>query len=255
LLFLCPNILWAADVSLGVSPVWWQYEELSAKRVGGFAGSTPFHSVARGYASKVQMNLNIDLMKGWKLNNRSSAWLPIHQKQSNEQWNFPTKVQKNQLNVTQYDTAISLNRRWGDVEGGILLAYQWHQQARRKFTVNGAAVALANEPIHETVQSTWAGVQLKSFSDVGNFMVGIEAAVPLSMYVANDVVQGVFHKRTGYRLGLESKLSLPWHIFAAASELTAYYHYRKLGGEVLNQTWLWPKNKWQSASLGMALAW
>ena len=248
-----PSWLLAGELKLNLAPVWWQYEELSGKQAG--FNSTPLHSVARGYALQVGATSSLEVSPQWYVALGWKGMLPMNQ--ATERWQLGNGVQKNDLQVIQSDFKIALNRQWQDVQTGVFLAYQWHQQSRKQFVKNGLRTVVTGEPIKETVQSTWLGLSVQSGNDMGE--VHLEAGLPVWVYTTNDLIRGSFRKRTGFRIQASGEMHLPWQWFdGVETSLTGNYSYRELGGEVLktlNQTWLWPKNRWQMASLGLAFAW
>jgi len=240
----------AGELKLNMAPVWWQYEELSGKHAG--FNSTPLHSVARGYAVQVGVDSSLAVSPQWCVELGWKGMLPVNQ--ATEHWQFGNGVQRNDLKVTQSDFKIALNRQWQGVQTGVFLAYQWHEQSRKLFVVNGVRAVAAGEPIKETVQSTWLGLSVQSGNDMGHFH--LEAGLPVWVYATNDLISGSFRKRTGFRIQASGEMRLPWQWLEGVEiSLTGNYSYRELGGEVLNQTLLWPKNRWQTVSLGLALAW
>lgn len=240
--------LHAAEIEIGMTPVWWQYEESSEQRAG--FPSSPFQSKANGHALAFKSMIQYDLNRQWLI---EGSWRGLFSTGTiTEQWQLNGGNQRNQLAISQSEFQAGLLRKLAGLQIGAWTSYQWHQQSRKQFISNGVPVLLAGEPIKETVQTAWAGIALRY--DIDDWFFAFDSALPIWVYTTNDLVSEAFKKRSGYRISLRMKRTLPWRIANTETAVTAAYHYRVLGND-LKTTALWPKNSWTAFSLGLSLIW
>lgn len=248
LLFASP--LSAAEMSISLAPIWWQYEESSGP-VPGFA-ATPLRSSSRGSAIRTTAAVGSSLTGNWYSQFTFEAQLPFSR--SDEQWQMPSSTQQNRLSIYQFETRIDQSYRFAAIEAGVWLSYLWHRQRRSSFVVNGVAIVVAGEPVVETIQSYWGGVNLKARMLEERLQTHVEVALPLSVRTTNSLLTDVFTRNRGFRAGV----GLQWILLRSQDGVrlsgSAAYRYRELGND-LKATALWPKNRWQEISLGMSLAW
>jgi len=247
-LVFIPRLSSASSIDVGIAPVWWQYKEISGK-LAGYA-TTPLRSSAQGLGAEVSVKWTQELQDVWVLETGWKGILPLTQ--GKESWNLGNGVQTNSLNVVQSEVRLDVLRKLSLADIGLWSSYQWHQQSRKHFVVNN--VLKNTGLIRETVQSIWAGLELQSAANSGLFYMRLEAALPVWVNVKNTAVADVFNKRSGYRLGADTRFQLPWQGSYEKLSLIAAYQYRELGND-LKTTALWPKNRWQTVSLGINLTW
>jgi len=125
---------------------------------------------------------------------------------------------------------------------GFWTSYQWHQQSR----------PYQHTSSRETVQTLWLGSSLQLPVTPSAWQADLDLAIPVWVHTTNTVLSGAFTTTKGFRSHVGLTYNLPDTVIA--SQIKATYSYRELGGETLG-TWLWPKNRWQTASLGLSLAW
>lgn len=247
-ILLATGSLHAATFEVGLTPVWWQYQEQSEQRAG--MASTPFQSKANGYALAAESIIQYDMNRQWLI---EGSWRGLFSTGTiTEQWQLNGGNQRNQLAINQSEFQVGLLRKLATLQIGAWTSYQWHEQSRKQFISNGVPVLLAGEPIKEAVQTVWAGVTLRY--DIDDWFFTFDSALPIWVYTTNDLVSKAFKKRSGYRITLRMKRTLPWHIAKAETAVTAAYQYRVLGND-LKTTALWPKNSWTAFSLGLSLIW
>jgi len=249
---LLPSALSASEIELEIAPVWWQYEESSGARTG-FA-STPLQSSAQGYGAELGVNFQHQLNDQWQLIASWKNLLPVYK--ATETWDLANGIQSNQLSIAQSELRLEVLRDLYGVDLGVWTSYQWHQQSRQDFIVNGAVVPGNGKAIHETVQTIWTGIILQAASDQEQLIFRLEGAVPIWVYTTNDLVVGAFTNVSGYRMGGSASVLLPWKD-GMETHLTAAYQYRELGNELLQTSgqWLWPTNRWQTLSLEVSAQW
>ncbi len=172
--------------------------------------------------------------------------------QTTEHWNLNQTLQHNHFSTRQIELRLEIIRQIFAVKAGLWASYHWHKQQRQNFIVNG--VQQATSLVNETVQSGWVGVSLEKPLPHG-IHIKIEAGLPVRVHTTNDLVAGAFNRRQGFRTGIRASMPMPWSTGATNSHLVVNYQYRELGGEVLSNTWFWPKNTWQDVSLGIAINW
>ncbi len=240
----------AAEVEVGVAPVWWQYEEMSGQRPG-FAG-TPFYSSANGYGMQASMMVEWEVNDQWLPSVSLEGLIPLNK--AVETWGFTGGGQTNRLDITQFEARGDLHYQFGMLDAGVWLSYQWHQQSRRQFVVNGMPVVVVGEPVHETVQSFWAGIALASSFGKEAVSIYVDAALPVWVYTTNSLIPEVFSRTNGFRVGAGVEWNMPWSMGAAQLSGSLSYRYRELGND-LRRIALWPKNRWQMVSLGAKLTW
>ena len=241
----------AFEVETGLGPVWWQYEELSQARAG-FA-STPLHSSSRGYGLEGELAVNGTVGEQWLANIALVGMLPLNR--ADERWDLANGTQSNRLDITELEISSDLLYRFAAFDLGVWTAYQWHEQKRRSFVINGVAAAVSGEPVRETIQSAWAGVTMQASSHENGLTTKIEAAVPVWVKTTNSSLPGVaFTKKKGFRLGAQVAWEFPWGVDGMDWTAKIKYRYRELGDD-LQAAALWPKNRWQTVSAGLEIHW
>ncbi len=250
LLGLIQPELWAAEASLELEPVFWQYEESSAKRAGYAA--TPFASKANGWG--IQARTSIEQPWGdypdWSVRLGFSGILPF--KRAEETWQLAnsTSVQQNRLDIRQAGGRVSILHESGGWKLGGWGSYQWQQQRRREFIVNGSRISLAGEPVRETISTAWAGGEVEARFGVLSFELA--AGVPAWVKVRNSQLTGSFGRKTGFQL--DGAMAWQVRLRTMDAEARFAYRYRKLGGD-LKSFGLWPDNRYQVLSAGVSLHW
>ena len=241
--FSLPHPSHASDVHVALGQ--WQYSE-SAPRIQGFT-ATPMQSHASGQA--IQLNLKhqwtspeLGYMRAHIQGIRSLA-------PAQEHWQLNTQQQSNTLQIQEAAVQSELGITQDHLDIGILASYQWHQQSRQYFIVNGVPTPVQGEPILETVQNIWLGLNLRYSAPTW----GAEASweIPTWVHTSNSMVQGIFTTTAGFRIHTALNYPIansPWGIHIT-------YDRREQGSEVLTQQWLWPKNRWQMLSLRLSFAW
>ena len=247
---MCSQLAAAAQLSVSMAPVWWQYKEVSGF-VPGF-GSTPFDSTASGFAMRGSIEGRLDIAELWQLKSSWAGLLPLNS--ADERWTLGTGVQRNQLKILQSEFRFELLRQAGPVQLGVWTAYQWHQQQRRTFVVNGLAITGIAQAVKETVQTTWAGIAIESDTLDRRLHARLEAALPVRVRVNNTAVADTFHRRRGFRAGGLLRWYMPWQVDDFRLSLDMRYAYRMLGPDK-KPTALWPENSWQSVSAGLSMTW
>ncbi|MDX8408424.1 MAG: hypothetical protein R8J84_00055 [Mariprofundales bacterium] len=229
----------ALEVRGGV--VWWQYEEIADQ--AGYLG-TPFHSKASTFALDVAVVGERSLAADWSLYSQLTGLVPVAT--ANERWPLSGWVQTNDLRIAQIASQLSLVRHFGSVDAGISAALQWHQQARKQFKKNG--VPLPDGLVTETVRTAWLGGVIASHG------LQLQAALPLWVHTTNSSIGNTFSKRDGFRVGASTHLPLPWQPLGVAMHVDASYRFQQLGGDAQPAA-LWPKNRFQTVSLGASAEW
>jgi len=238
----CSSFASAWEISL--APLAWQYEESSVQRVG--MGRTPFHSLAQGTA----MQASISNTKAWHNWMITGSWEGLQSFQSSqEQWNFRQSTQHNQLSIQQSELKLELAYAWQQASLGIWTSYQWHEQSRHAFFVNGVPTSVLGEPIKETIQVLWLGTNF--VIPWQDWQFNLSVGIPTWVQASNTLVPYHFKTKQGFKV----RTTLHYHLPHSPLNLQAAYSFRQLGGEALATDWLWPKNRWQTASLGVSLAW
>lgn len=235
----------AQALELKLSPTYWQYKESAGATAT--IPSTPLNSDASGWAVQAELSLDnvLDEEELWILHGRVGGLLPWQKR--TESWRTATGTQTNDLNIYQMDTRLELVRKLKPAEVGIWAAYQWHQQQRSQFVVNG--VPSTSGPVRETVQSVWGGVLLGLRPGImADLHIQATAGLPVWVHTFNTNV-GTFHKRKGYQLALSADCDLGTYE-DIESRFVMDWSYRKLGGD-LQSFGLWPENTWQTLSFGI----
>ncbi len=243
--------LWAVEASIGVAPVYWQYEELSPQRAG--YTSTPFTSTAKGWGLQLNASLEQawDYHPDWSVRVDASGMLPLGKAEEIWQLTGGASVQNNKLDIRQAEGRAVVLRRLGLFQVGLWGSYQWQQQRRQQFVVNGAAVVVAGEPVRESISSAWVGGELDA--GFGSLKLQFEGGLPAWVEVTNSTLSGKFNRRSGYRWGA----SVNWQAIETAAVdfiVRVNYQYRKLGGD-LKSFGLWPDNRYETLAAGVALHW
>ncbi|MDQ6968853.1 MAG: hypothetical protein Q9M14_09245, partial [Mariprofundaceae bacterium] len=200
--------------------------------------------------AELSVDYSYQLQDVWLVDASLKGLLPLNQ--ARENWRLGNGVQSNQLQIIQSELQLDLLRQFNQIKLGGWLAYQYHQQSRKNFVINGVQKNIGR--ITETVQTAWLGAAIESTSDDGAVKMRLEGGLPLWVHTTNSSVKGVFNKRAGFRLGADLRLLLPWHLSGQDMSLVAGYQYKQLGDELIPGA-LWPKNSWQSMSLGMNVQW
>jgi len=249
-LFICllaaliPSHVFASTWEISLAPLVWQYQESSAQRFG--MGKTPFHSKAQGTGMQTSLS-NAITWHHWLL---TGSWKGLQSMTSSqEQWNFRQSTQHNQLSIQQSEVKLEIAHRWQAMSLGIWSSYQWHEQSRYDFFVNGVPTTVLGEPIKETVQVIWLGTNFVRPWQAWQFNFNI--GIPTWVQTNNILISQKFTTKQGVRL----QTSLHYHLSDSPLSLQADYSFRELGGELLSNGWLWPKNRWQTASFGVSCAW
>ncbi|RME63628.1 MAG: hypothetical protein D6790_04405, partial [Caldilineae bacterium] len=132
----------AAEASLGISPVFWHYEEFSSQR-SGYA-STPFTSRASGWGLRGHLSLEEawENHPSWSVRVDASGMLPLGR--AEEVWRLAggASSQSNRLDIRETEGRAALLCRFGRWQAGIWGNYRWQQQRRSRFIVNGSPVTL-----------------------------------------------------------------------------------------------------------------
>ncbi|MDX8412777.1 MAG: hypothetical protein R8J85_01690 [Mariprofundales bacterium] len=231
--------LWAASaqaVEVRADAVWWQYEEKSSDP--RFVGA-PFHSKADTITLAITTAEIIDINREWQWRYEISSLVPTLQ--GNERWSRSDFVQTNDLRIGQLEGQVALMRKLGGVNIGAWGALRWQQQARQHFKKNGAR--LPDSLVTETIRTAWLG------GAISGERWRVMAGTPLWVRTTNSSITTVFSKRSGYRVGGEVHWPLATNI-----KLHGGYHYQQLGGDTQPSA-LWPKNRFQTISLGASASW
>ncbi len=229
----------ALEVHGGI--LWWQYEEITnqSKYIG-----TPLHSKASTVAFDGSVTGEQRLADGWSLDSQLSGIVPLGT--ANERWSRSDGVQTNDLRIAQIASQLSLVRHLAAMDVGLSAALQWHQQARKNFSLNGAS--LSNGLVTETVRTAWVGALLASGG------VRLEAGLPVWVHTTNSSTSAIFSKRDGFRVAVSAHLPLSWQPFGVGLHVDGAYRFQQLGGDAQSAA-LWPKNRFQTLSLGASAEW
>jgi len=238
----------ASEITVELLPAWWQYKEHSGK-VSGFR-ATPLHSKASGAALRGGASVAFDLNNDWSFKTSIEGLMSVNK--TTERWNLNQTMQSNRLSARQIELRLEIIRKIFAVKAGLWSSYHLHMQQRQGFIVNG--VQQVTRLVDETVQSGWAGVSLEKSLPQG-IHIRIEGGLPVWVHTTNDLVTGSFSRRKGFRAGVRASMQMPWSTGDISSHLIVNYQYRELGGELLSNKWLWPKNTWQELSLGVSINW
>lgn len=243
-LVLLPCNSFAATWEASLAPTAWQYQESSVQRNG--IGSTPFQSNAQGMAIEATIKNTIRWNK-WSF---VSSWQGLQSLQSpQETWVFRQSTQSNQLSIQQSELQFNISHPWQHIEWGLGTSYQWHQQSRKKFIVNHIPITITGEPIQETIQTLWLDTHVVIPWQAWRIRLNI--GMPTWVHANNTLVPIAFTSKQGFR----TQISCTYHPQQSPWTLQARYSYRELGGQMISSGWLWPKNRWQTASLGVSFAW
>ncbi|MDQ6953241.1 MAG: hypothetical protein Q9M15_06925 [Mariprofundaceae bacterium] len=243
-LVLLPCNSFAATWEASLAPTLWQYQEISPQRNG--IGSTPFQSNVQGMALEAAIQ-NTMIWHTWSF---SSRWQGLQSLQSSqEKWSFRQSTQNNQLSIQQSELKFDISHPWQHIQWGLGTSYQWHQQSRQNFRVNGVPVSVAGEPIIETVQTLWLDSHIMIPWQAWRMCLSI--GVPTWVHTTNTLLATAFTSKQGFRTHMTwsyQPQQSPW-------KLQASYNYRELGNQITSNGWLWPKNRWQTASIGVSCGW
>jgi len=244
LVTILPNSALASTWHVAMAPYLWQYEESSIQHFG--IGKTPFQSKAQGTA----LGVAISNTKTWRSFLLSTSWdVSRSMTASQEQWKFRQGMQDNRLAIQQSEFKLEIMHAWQPIQLGLWSSYQWHEQSRSDFVVNGIATPILGEPIKETVQVIWLGANISIPWQA--WKLGTSLGMPAWVQTSNTLISQKFHIQQGYRLHTSLHYQLP----QSPLSMQADYSFRQLGGERLANGWLWPKNRWQTASFGVSCAW
>jgi len=244
------GVSFADGFQLDISPVWWQYKE-SAGTISGFP-ATPLHSKVSGFALSGKGLIALNMNQLWAVTISAEGLFPA--RNTTEYWSLnPAIRQQNQLNIKQVEYRLEVKRRIFDtVQAGLWASYQWHKQARSHFISNG--IRQSQGTVHEVVKTAWVGLSLSSTSPQG-LTIQLEGGLPVSVHATNDLVPSSFNRRSGFRAGMRMDYTLPTYLQRTSDHITLAYQFRELGNEQLSNKWLWPKNRWQTLSLGLSVVW
>jgi len=132
---------------------------------------------------------------------------------------------------------------------GVWGALRWQQQARQQFKKNGAP--LPDPLVTETIRTAWMGGAING--EWWRILVG----APVWVRTTNSSISNVFSKRQGFRVGSEVHWPLDTWLNTDI-QLHGTYRYQQLGGDLQRstaKTVLWPKNRFQTVSLGASASW
>ncbi len=239
-LLLCATSAQALEIR--TDAVWWQYEEVSSK-LPGFS-STPFHSKASSITLAITTIEDADINHEWGWRSEVSAIVPTVQ--AVEAWHNPAN-QHNDLRIAQFEGQLALLRKFDGFDLGVWGALRWHQQDRSNLNYSGGGTFAI-----ETIRSAWLGASLS-----GSWW-RITTGTPIWVYVTNSSMTTTFSKRDGFRAGIEIYRPLAeW--LGDTIHLHGAYHYQQIGGDLksfgVNSAALWPKNRFQTVSLGLSAEW
>ena len=244
-----PDSAQAEGITIGFSPVWWQYQESSEQRIG--YPKTPFASSVSGLGMELDMEGDIQIGNGLHFLSSWSYLLPVSQ--STETWTQLAGIQTNNFQATETEFRTSLMRDFEGWEMGVWVSYMLHIQERQNFFLNGVRSIVVGEPIREYVQVSWIGLNFRT--DLGEGIeISWDAAMPISVRTTNDLVADTFTRRSGYRMGANASWSLGEQADSDYWSASLGYKYRQLGND-LGRTALWPKNTWQALSLNLSYTW
>lgn len=256
-LVMAPAKASAEGLSIGLAPVWWQYQETS----GALAvyPATPFTSSVSGIAMGMEMGADAVIGNGLHFVTGMNFILPTSTQ--TETWNQVAAVQTNQFKATEYEFKTALVLDIDAFSVGAYLSYMHHVQERSRFAINGVPKCAqhpitkmcAPEPIKETIQANWigatAGLELSN-----QIAIELSGAVPLAVQTSNDLIAETFTSNKGFRLTAALDWDLADVIGGSSWSLKLKYQYRKLGPEQ-GLTALWPENSWQTMSAVATYSW
>jgi len=229
----------AQAIEVRTNAVWWQYEEISSDPR---YQATPFHSKATTVTLEITTVEEVEINHEWRWRSEISSIVPTVQ--AIERWHNPFD-QHNDLRIAQLEGQLTLLRKFDGFNLGVWSALRWHQQARQHFSQ--FSVPTADPLVTETVRTAWLGGTLS-----GQWW-RILAGVPVWVRTTNSSITNTFSKRAGFRAGVE--LHWPFTVWLGNTvQLHGGYHYQQLGGDA-QITALWPKNRFQTLSLGMSAEW
>lgn len=244
-LLLVALCLWSASaqaVEIRSDAVWWQYEEITKQHVKNYA-TTPLKSKASTITLAITTDQITDINSEWQWKYEFSSIIPTIQ--ASEHWSLGNGLQTNDLRIGQLEGKLELIRKLNGVNIGLWGALRWQQQARQHFKQNG--VSLPDSLVTETIRTAWLG------GAISGEWWRVEGGVPLWVRTTNSSINNVFSKRGGYRVGGELHGSLiKW--LTADIAWHGGYHYQQLDGEIQASA-LWPKNRFQTVSLGASAKW
>ncbi len=254
-LLICGLSIPAQAIEFGVhaDAVRWQYQEFAKDASISATQASFLPSKTLGSAALIRLQLTTDRDSDWFVG--LSGTYMDSTADATEYWS--TK-QVNDLKIKQLDFRLDVQKevmQHGRL--GLWLSQRKQEQSRKNFVVNGAAVAVAGEPIIEKITSSWLGV---SFVGTGGNEQQLEArldvAIPLQVDVTNPLFTAPFSKKSGYQTGVHFRWAMPKAEFGVSGlNLTLDYQYQELGGEKLADGSFWPYNRWQMLGFGLLYAW
>ena len=254
-----PHAVQAEGLSVGFAPVWWQYQESSGFR-SAMPASTPLSSKVSGVSMGLDLGSDIQIGYGLHLNSSWTFILPAYQ--ASESWTYSGNVQTNDFRAFESELKTSLIKDFEGWGTGLWISYLQHIQERQHFVVNGTPTAIYGEPIQETVQVVWAGLDFQA--DVAEHInTSLDVGLPISVRTTNSNSPGVvWGTYSGYRVGAKVSWDIAEQTGLENWTASLGYQYRQLGNEMLQQSngattlsYLWPKNTWQALSLNLSYTW
>ncbi len=241
--------LWSSTPShastIALALAHWNYSE-SSPRIQGF-NATPMQSQAAGNA--IQLHLEHQWQDPELGYLRASIQGLRNLSPVQEHWQLNTQQQSNQLRIQEaaLQSEIGITQQHLDV--GLLASYQWHQQSRQHFIIGGSPIPIQGEPVLETVQNLWLGLTIRHHTS--RWAAEASWEIPIWVHTRNTLVHGTFTTTSGFRV----HTAISYHPKQSSWQLHLAYNMREQGGEMLNQQWLWPKNRWQMLALRLSYAW
>ena len=243
----------AVEFDIQAEKTWWQYQEYAQGAPLTATQASLLPSKSQGEGAQLQLNLSSNRDEDWFF--ALSGALMDSTSVTTERW---SAKQVNDISIRQFDVRVDAQYAvMNHARLGIFLARRQQEQSREKFVVNGVAVAVAGEPIIETINSSWFGVSFVGTGGINQQLeVNMDIAVPIQVDVTNPLFTAPFSKRDGYRTALDFRWNLPKsEVGVSGLNMTLSYQYQELGGEKQSDVIFWPYNRWQMLGFGLLYAW